>query len=104
MSDELECFRKAAELGCIDIGHNKCSGAVYLWQREQDQVAEKIKYGNATYSLPHPEPRINRYAAAVCAEWWRRFSEQPPYTLGRLADCEQMIEQARAFGKRYGGA
>jgi len=96
--DELECFRKAAELGCPDfrLGHY-----CFLAPDPESEHPYTIK-------LPDDDPRMNRVAAAVCAEWWstkdgvevQSMSLQRKYEKERM----EMIEQARAFGKKYGAA
>jgi len=59
----------------------------------------------AMYLLPTDSKRINRYAAAVCAEWWQKYnypavrSIHPDFTFAKVAS---MIEQAREFGHKYG--
>lgn len=101
MSDELEPFRLAAELGCPDF--KIVTGLVHF-----------ITPRNSSYSLPcselHGDPvlwkRVNRCAAAVCAEWWQReYTRYPQDADDDLADdCQLMIDQARAFGRKYGWA
>lgn len=78
MSDELECFRKAAELGCLDFKTRK----------------------NGTI-LPSPTPRWNRYAAAVARSFWwdRGLGEITP---DEFALCSRMYNAAKAFGVKYG--
>lgn len=104
MSDELECFRKAAELGCPDFKVASCGHVSFDFTHPM----ERTLY----VSMPS-DKRINRYAAAVCAEWWHQREESiekdsdgaakwPHHTAWTIAI--EMRDAARAFGKKYGGA
>lgn len=91
MSDELECFKKCAELGCPDF---IISAGGYVG----------FKTPTECHSLPmvlcNTAARFNRHAANVCAEWWHQR-----FLSGKGADpenCVQMIRAARAFASKHG--
>lgn len=97
MSDELECFRRAAELGCPDIVICGQAERAELLGRPMLIASSKPGEDILGCCLPSDSPRINRYAAAVCAEWWRvRWNDNP------LEDFASMIYFCRAFGRKYG--
>lgn len=87
MSDELEPFRKAAELGCPDFR---------AWP--DGRVTFRCL---SFHDLPRPDRnfehhvRINRYAAAVCMAFWVESKESGAPTY---------FHQARAFGKKHGAS
>ena len=93
MSDELECFRKAAELGCPDF-YNSGKDMMFRGTTQYAYLLPCVTEGNFT------DKKINRYAAAVCACWWRENGVRFTHPHMPLI----MSEQARAFGKKYGGA
>ena len=99
MSDELVCFRRAAELGCSDFytyGTMNPNGAgfrVFSAERDIDVLV----------NLPYSHAPINRYAAAVCAEWWADRARNAGMDNTKRYDSEMFQLLARAFGKKYGG-
>lgn len=106
MEDELEPFRKAAELGCPDFFLSEHKS---VWLRQAEWISGYMMDEAQKYTLPCLESnRINRYAAAVCAEWWHERCEQMVWQDGFEPDevfeqaCK-LTESARAFGKKYGG-
>lgn len=91
---ELDCFRLAAELGCPDFKID--GGEVWF---EQDYCEDGIIQG-VRYLIPIMDcPRINRQASAVCADWWNTSGRNRAHTL----TIDSYVEQARAFGRKYGG-
>lgn len=101
--DELECFRKAVELGCLDF---KLQLNTILFRYRKDFTPLHVKF---EIDDGEESKRINRYAAAVCAEWWHEQSADPnkdvkndEELIGFTLQCLSMIDAARAFGKKYG--
>lgn len=88
LTDELQCFRRAAELGCPDF--------------ESGVDLNFVGILGATYALPCKLPRANRYAAAVCADWW--FTRDLDDDGLANEDFMIMAKQARNFGRKYGEA
>jgi hypothetical protein len=75
--DDLECFRRAAELGCKDFLADK-HGTVWF-----QLPTGALLQGLHSVLLPAEKmaqasdwKRLNRYAAAVCAEWWAKIMDQ----------------------------
>ena len=96
MEDELECFRKASELGCPDFG---IDGKYVNFMGMQGDL----------WTLPVSDSvgggmdRINRYAAAVCAEWWHHHRDTlDSEAIQARYMCQVWQMKARAFGKKYG--
>lgn len=89
MSDELECFKKCAELGCPDFTLHGRDILLFT-------------YCGIWELLPNNVPRINRYAAAVCAEWWYSRSIQKCDQIDERRYCLDMIDLARAFASKHG--
>ena len=111
MSDELECFRKAAELGCKDF---VITDTIYLRGTEACSCLELPYPVRQGYDEAHAQ-RINRYAAAVCEIWWRERQElflqahnyAKDWTRELILDASEMerrLLMARAFGRKDGGA
>ena len=109
MSDLLEPFRRAAELGSEDF---------YICGKD---LTFRANFG-IDIDLPcvtEGEPsnkRINRYAAAVCECWWREHEkENTPDECYQHLDCvrdatseirkdaQRMIDLCREFGRKHGG-
>ena len=90
MSEELECFRQAAKLGCPD----------FRWNENVALPEFSVPFCGEWQMLPMDgEDQINRYAAAVCAEFlhnWVAPNMVESHKRGEL------VTQARAFGKKYG--
>ena len=93
MDDELECFRRAADLGCKDflVEHGvilfRSMEVVESWFCLPSRVFQDLQ-----------AHRINHYAAAVCAEWWNTSGQNCAHPL----TVDSYIKEARAFGKKYG--
>lgn len=84
--DELEPFRKAAELGCPDFRWNENIGL------------PEFDIFESWQALPMDgEEKVNRYASAVCAEWWWQRGADDANS-GYL----EHMQAARAFGRKYG--
>jgi hypothetical protein len=101
--EELEPFIRAAELGCKDFEiEGGVQKRVFFWLSD-----------SASYWLPSAfessamNERINRYAAAVCAEWWATQTvpvvHDPRFQQKHLMEKQQMIELCRAFARKHGG-
>jgi hypothetical protein len=102
VSDELECFRKAAELGCIDF--KIVTGLVHFYTPRTNSYALPAGTFGELSGDSIMYRRINRYAAAVCAAWWQeRFDSAVSKTSSEDSACVRMRDAARAFGKKYGG-
>lgn len=98
MNEEITCFIRAAELGCPDFRLYKTGKPVAFYDCEMH-----------TWALPSTEmdakqnARINRYAAAVCCEFWHQLWSKYPEDADHLSDdCQNMISEARNFGRKYG--
>ena len=101
--DELECFRKAAELGCPDFRFNLVNSEVCFESDSDHHVVLPAIVGPLPWNMD--VKRINRYAAAVCADWWRDHADGlPMFDQAKQDFCIRMINAARAFGKKYGEA
>lgn len=104
MSDELECFRRAAELGCTDFVLLKHDHGIdvffYLIEAVQSESCLQAELPSTNEFIGK---RLNRYAAAVCAEWWyRQTLEHGHKGFGVWNHCNRMMEEARSFGLKYG--
>lgn len=98
MSDELECFRRAMDLGCPDFALSM-EGKLSLLQFELGDADDS----NPSFLyLPSPSQRVNRQASAVCAEWWMDWCASKDNSLEYYGESRRMIESARAFRKTYG--
>lgn len=86
-------MRRASELGCVDFD-----------MRNGQPLAFKTPdvNGNPILWMLPSMPVINRYAAAVCAEWWHKRSWEAADKVQERYMCEQYASQARAFGAKYG--
>lgn len=111
MSDELECFRKAAELGCPDFCFaGDTQQVVFIQDAWQDcgpigtEIIECSDKHNISCDAFRTK-RVARCAAAVCAEWWHNHYdlERDAGDPTRVRMIDEMIYQSRAFGKKYGG-
>jgi hypothetical protein len=97
MTDELECFRKAAELGCKDF-YNSGKDMMFRGTTQYSYLLPCVTEGSFT------DNKINRYAAAVCAEFWNEQTMKLPHMCNfKLWEhCMKMQKAARAFGEKYG--
>jgi hypothetical protein len=116
MSDELECFRKAAELGCPDFLIGGEGDVLFVWDDDYKDSHVILPY--QAVARPQRTKRINRYAAARCSDWWierketlekewhkrlmrTNFVNTRSYNQD-VGECEKNIVSARAFRKKYG--
>lgn len=113
--DPLEPFIRAIELGCIDFAiydgkHGELKPDLVgkpMLVCEKEHEGEHVK----GVCLPSDSPRLNRWAAAVCAEWWtlNGFAAYEASKLNRASHAEaqrvvlEMIDLCRAFGRKHGG-
>lgn len=87
MQDELECFKKCAELGCPDFTLHGRDIILFT-------------FGGIWELLPNNVSRINRYAANVCECWWLTNFTEPGAEAFLIRNS--MVRQARAFALKHG--
>ncbi len=106
MSDELECFRRAAELGCPDF-YDTGNRVMFRGTTQYSYALPCVTEGEFT------DRKINRYAAAVCEIWWSErvnnilaaaYWNETDSQIQAVDEGEEMIDLARAFGRKYGEA
>lgn len=100
MSAELDCFRHAVELGCLDF---VITDRIYFRGTEECTCLE-LPYPIREGYDPAKAQRVNRYAAGICAEWWAARARNAGMDNTKRYDSEMFQLLARAFGKKYGGA
>ena len=104
MSEELECFRKAVELGCEDFDTNEAKD-VGLWHGFIHPFETGMQvHGTGLAWLPHNDARINRVAAAMCAEFFYQRRWNAKLSSCDRNDAQTYSDDARAFGQKYGKA
>lgn len=101
MSDELEPFRRAAELGCEDF---EAGDEVWLVMDVPDfHGEEQIGTMRWVVEVTKLTPRQARQAADVCECWWReqqKLSNNNQHKCGVFFD--DMIDLCREFARKHG--
>ena len=98
----MQCFRKAAELGCKRFRLKAGADLQYQSHLGWHRFDECLK-----------TPLMCEDMAAICAEWWnnrkaikKRESLAGAVTISAIAlltECDAMAGAARSFGREHGG-
>lgn len=95
--EELDCFKRAAELGCPDF---QCrQGFILFRSTECHEVFYPLPYRG---TLDSHANRVNRYAGFICSTWWRSRVTQD-LLCEDMIDGINMSDSAYAFARKYGG-